>query len=74
MATGQTAAGYTGGYDQTAAAAKPATYATTYTQRATGQQAQAAVCIFINYATLYAIIALSDYLVYSPLPYNMLSC
>ncbi|XP_049820489.1 zinc finger RNA-binding protein isoform X3 [Aethina tumida] len=42
MATGQTAAGYTGGYDQTAAAAKPATYATTYTQRATGQQAQAA--------------------------------
>ncbi|XP_063906580.1 zinc finger RNA-binding protein isoform X3 [Zophobas morio] len=43
---GQTAAaGYTGGYDQTAAAAaaKPATYATTYTQRAAGQpQAQAA--------------------------------
>jgi zinc finger RNA-binding protein len=41
---GQTAAaGYTGGYDQTAAAAKPATYAATYTQRAAGQpQAQAA--------------------------------
>ncbi|XP_076255875.1 zinc-finger protein 72D isoform X3 [Rhynchophorus ferrugineus] len=40
---GQTAAAsYTGGYDQ-AAAAKPATYATTYaTQRAAGQQAQAA--------------------------------
>lgn len=42
---GQTAAaGYTGGYDQTAAAAaKPATYATTYTQRTGQQQAQAAV-------------------------------
>ncbi|XP_056642994.1 zinc finger RNA-binding protein isoform X2 [Diorhabda sublineata] len=45
---GQTAAtGYASGYDQTAAAAaaaaavaKPATYATTYTQRATTQQAQ----------------------------------
>ncbi|XP_018334589.1 zinc finger RNA-binding protein [Agrilus planipennis] len=35
-ATGQTAAaaGYTSGYDQTSAAAKPATYAATYTQRA----------------------------------------
>ncbi|GJQ85833.1 putative zinc ion binding protein [Trypoxylus dichotomus] len=42
-ATGQAATGYTAGYDQTAAAAKPTTYATTYTQRATAQpQAQAA--------------------------------
>lgn len=44
---GQTAAaGYTGGYDQTAAAAKPATYATTYTQRTGQQQAQAAVSYY----------------------------
>lgn len=41
-----TAAGYTAGYDQTAAAAaKSATYATTYTQRPGQQSAQVAVSV-----------------------------
>lgn len=44
---GQTAAaGYAGGYDQTAAAAKPTAYATGYTQRAGQPQASATVQYF----------------------------
>lgn len=46
MNAGQTASGYTAGYDQAAAVAKPTTYAATYTQRAATQaQGQAAVSL-----------------------------
>lgn len=47
MALGPTAAAvvYTGSYDQTAAAAKPATYAATYTQRAATAQPQAQAAV-----------------------------